>query len=72
MSALRLTQEEINSLRSSVEKQLSSWTEVPSGIEADQAWQKISSLMSSLAQDPCEQLRLVLELTQSSGLKGDY
>ncbi|XP_044268494.1 midasin [Tribolium madens] len=68
----RLTQAEMNSLRHEVEKQLSAWTDVPSDIEADQAWQKISSVMSSLAQDLSEQLRLVLEPTQASRLKGDF
>ncbi|XP_064213116.1 midasin isoform X2 [Tribolium castaneum] len=68
----RLTHEEMNSLRHEVEKQLAAWTEVPSDMEADRAWQKISSVMSSLAQDLSEQLRLVLEPTQASRLRGDF
>lgn len=68
----RLTQSEMNSLRSEVETQLSAWSDIPSDIEADKAWQKISSVTSSLAQDLSEQLRLVLEPTQASRLKGDF
>uniref|UniRef100_A0A6P7F5I1 Midasin-like n=1 Tax=Diabrotica virgifera virgifera TaxID=50390 RepID=A0A6P7F5I1_DIAVI len=71
-TASRLSMEEINSLRLDVEKQLSGWNDPPSTIEADQAWQKISSVTSSLAQDLSEQLRLVLEPTQASRLRGDF
>ncbi|XP_057664406.1 midasin [Diorhabda carinulata] len=71
-TALRLSADEVNSFRIDVEKQLSGWNEPPSTLEADQAWQKISSVTSSLAQDLSEQLRLVLEPTQASRLKGDF
>ncbi|CAH1278835.1 unnamed protein product [Diabrotica balteata] len=71
-TASRLSVEEINSLRLDVERQLSGWNEPPSTVEADQAWQKISSVTSSLAQDLSEQLRLVLEPTQASRLRGDF
>lgn len=71
-TATRLTVEEINNLRVDVEKQLSGWNEPPNTLEADQAWQKISSVTSSLAQDLSEQLRLVLEPTQATRLKGDF
>ncbi|KAJ8975567.1 hypothetical protein NQ317_000251 [Molorchus minor] len=69
-TATRLSIEEINSLRSEVENQLSAWNEPPSTTEAEQAWQKISSVTSSLAQDLSEQLRLVLEPTRASSLRG--
>lgn len=68
----RLSIEELNSLRLELETQLSSWNEPPSSAEAEQAWQKIASVTSSLAQDLAEQLRLVLEPTQASRLKGDF
>ncbi|KAJ8929683.1 hypothetical protein NQ314_017610 [Rhamnusium bicolor] len=70
--ANRLSAEEINDLRSEVEKQLSAWNDPPATIEAEQTWQKISSVTSSLAQDLSEQLRLVLEPTQASRLRGDF
>ncbi|KAK5645761.1 hypothetical protein RI129_004225 [Pyrocoelia pectoralis] len=63
---------ELNQIRTEVEQQLSEWVEPPSKIEAEQAWKKISSVTSSLAQNLSEQLRLVLEPTQTSHLKGDY
>ncbi|CAH0557511.1 unnamed protein product [Brassicogethes aeneus] len=71
-TAERLTIEEINALRTDVEKQLSAWNEPPTNLEAEQTWQKISSVTSSLAQDLSEQLRLVLEPTLASRLKGDF
>ncbi|KAJ8918424.1 hypothetical protein NQ315_008121 [Exocentrus adspersus] len=71
-TANRLSGEEINSLRCEVEKQLTQWHEAPPTTEAEQAWQKISAMTESLARDLSEQLRLVLEPTQASRLKGDY
>lgn len=68
----RLSVQELNTLRLEVENQLSSWNEPPSTTEAEQTWQKISSVTSSLAQDLSEQLRLVLEPTQATRLKGDF
>lgn len=68
----RLTSEEMNTLRLEVENQLSSWNEPPSTMQAEETWQKISSVTSSLAQDLSEQLRLVLEPTQATRLKGDF
>ncbi|XP_050309360.1 midasin [Anthonomus grandis grandis] len=70
--AANLTQEEINQVRAQVEQELSSWKSAPNSIEAEQTWQKISSVTQSLAQDLSEQLRLVLEPTQASHLKGDF
>ncbi|KAF4522966.1 hypothetical protein B566_EDAN009556, partial [Ephemera danica] len=40
--------------------------------EAAQAWSQFSAATSGLARDLCEQLRLVLEPTQASRLRGDY
>ncbi|XP_044750466.1 midasin [Coccinella septempunctata] len=67
-----LSIEEMNALRTEVEQQMSSWYEPPSDVDAEQTWQKISSVTSSLAQELSEQLTLVLEPTQASRLKGDY
>ncbi|KAF5287728.1 hypothetical protein FQA39_LY15748 [Lamprigera yunnana] len=63
---------DMNQLRLDIEYQLSSWTECPTNLEAEKMWTKISSVTSSLAQSLSEQLRLVLEPTQASRLKGDY
>lgn len=71
-AASKLTQEEINDIRVEVEQELSCWKSRPSTIEAEQTWQKISAVTSNLAQDLSEQLRLVLEPTKASHLKGDF
>ncbi|KAK4879011.1 hypothetical protein RN001_007157 [Aquatica leii] len=63
---------QINEIRNEVHQQLSSWSEPPTTIEAQQTWRKILSVTSGLAQGLSEQLRLVLEPTQASRLKGDY
>ncbi|ELT89074.1 hypothetical protein CAPTEDRAFT_86613, partial [Capitella teleta] len=39
---------------------------------AMEAWQQYEALTASLSQDLCEQLRLVLEPTQASKMRGDY
>ena len=44
----------------------------PVSSDAIQTWEKISSITSTLAQNLSEQLRLLLEPTQTSRLKGDY
>ena len=59
--------------RESLEHTLADWqqdeqTEV-SEAEAQQAWRQYEALTSQLAQDLCEQLRLVLEPSQASKLK---
>ncbi|KAF7271470.1 hypothetical protein GWI33_015640 [Rhynchophorus ferrugineus] len=64
--------EEINNRRKEVEEQLSSWKTSPVSAEAEVAWQRISSITSTLAQELSEKLRLILEPTQASRLKGDY
>lgn len=38
----------------------------------DELWRKIEMSVANLAQDLCEQLRLVLEPTKMSKFKGDY
>jgi hypothetical protein len=42
------------------------------GPEAAEAWQRFSSLTAPLAQDLCEQLRLILEESKAAKLRGDY
>ncbi|XP_066138163.1 midasin [Euwallacea fornicatus] len=71
-ASTKLNQEQINAVRNQVKHELSSWKSRPTSAEAEQTWQKISSVTSNLAQDLSEQLRLVLEPTQASHLKGDY
>lgn len=58
--------------RFDVEKMLGEWTQKPSTEEAAVAWNRLSSLTDTAARDLSEKLRLVLEPTQASRLKGDY
>ncbi|KAL1494716.1 hypothetical protein ABEB36_010268 [Hypothenemus hampei] len=70
-----LSQQEIVELRSQVEHELSTWKSTGSVSDfhvAEQIWQQISSITLNLAQDLSEQLRLILEPTMASHLKGDF
>ncbi|KAK2585693.1 hypothetical protein KPH14_010307 [Odynerus spinipes] len=66
------TNKSIETTRFEVEKMLSEWTYVPSTEEAAAAWNRLSAVTDSAARDLSEKLRLVLEPTQASRLKGDY
>ncbi|KAM8810105.1 midasin [Eudromia elegans] len=64
-------------LRKELERQLEAWqTQQPGSPEeereAAQLWQRYLVLTAPLAQQLCEQLRLILEPTQAAKLKGDY
>ncbi|KAL6259531.1 hypothetical protein P5V15_009448 [Pogonomyrmex californicus] len=58
--------------RFEIEKMLSEWTQVPSTEEATAAWNCLCSVTDTAARDLSEKLRLVLDPTQASRLKGDY
>ncbi|XP_046836565.1 midasin isoform X1 [Vespa crabro] len=58
--------------RTEVEKMLSEWTYVPSTEEATIAWNYLSMVTDSAARGLSEKLRLVLEPTKATRLKGDY
>ncbi|XP_077869169.1 midasin [Saccoglossus kowalevskii] len=66
----------VEKLRSDLEQQLTSWTYKPGSTEeeklAQEAWHRYESLTTSLSQELCEQLRLVLEPSQATKLRGDY
>ncbi|XP_020296660.1 midasin-like [Pseudomyrmex gracilis] len=62
----------VENKRFEVEKMLSEWTQMPSTKEAAAAWNYLCSITDSAARDLSEKLRLVLEPTQFSRLKGDY
>jgi len=64
-------------LRSDLEHQLAEWSNMDRGTAdeqrvAQEAWRKYELLTSSLSQELCEQLRLVLEPSLATKLKGDY
>lgn len=58
--------------RFEIERMLGEWTQVPSTEEATAAWNCLCSVTDAAARDLSEKLRLVLEPTQASRLKGDY
>ncbi|XP_011881988.1 PREDICTED: midasin isoform X2 [Vollenhovia emeryi] len=58
--------------RFEVERMLGEWTQMPSTEEAAAAWNCLCSVTDAAARDLSEKLRLVLEPTQASRLKGDY
>nr|XP_054753036.1 midasin-like isoform X1 [Lytechinus pictus] len=66
--------EEVEKLRREMEEQLALMNRHGDGEgdEAEKMWQSCESVTSSLARDLCEQLRLVLEPTQASKLRGDF
>ncbi|CAG2222296.1 MDN1 [Mytilus edulis] len=71
--------EEVNveKLREELESQLTSWSHTDSDNDlteeaAAEAWNQYEVLTSNLSQELCEQLRLILEPSQATKLKGDY
>lgn len=64
--------DDIAQKRSEIENMLGQWSQGPSSIEAANAWNSISAITESAARELSEKLRLVLEPTLTSRLKGDY
>lgn len=64
--------DDIAQKRSEIESMLGQWSRGPSSIEAANAWNSISAITESAARELSEKLRLVLEPTLTSRLKGDY
>ncbi|CAB0039345.1 unnamed protein product [Trichogramma brassicae] len=67
-----ISSEQIESRRVEVEKTLSQWVQKPSTDEALAAWNDVSAVTNIGACDLAEKLRLVLEPSQATSLKGDY
>ncbi|KAF3421618.1 hypothetical protein E2986_02010 [Frieseomelitta varia] len=63
---------DITQKRSEIESMLGQWSRGPSSMEATNAWSSISALTESAARELSEKLRLVLEPTLTSRLKGFY
>ncbi|XP_050394421.2 midasin [Patella vulgata] len=68
---------DLEKIRADLEENVSLWshqslTTPEQMAEASLAWQRYEALTSSLSQELCEQLRLVLEPSQATKLKGDY
>ncbi|KAJ1151695.1 hypothetical protein NDU88_004475 [Pleurodeles waltl] len=76
ITPLKMSQDSVE-LRVALEKQLEAWQALQPGSPdeekaAAEMWQQYLLLTASLSQQLCEQLRLILEPTQASKLKGDY
>merc|ERR1712071_120593 len=68
-----VSMETVEQLRYDLEQRLSTFsTARMDGAEGQETWRKLEMVTSGLAQDLCEQLRLILEPSQASRLKGDY
>ncbi|CAI2169296.1 7876_t:CDS:10, partial [Funneliformis geosporum] len=68
-----LPYEEIMSLRQDLEVKLTDWRQSGRDItKARELWQKYEILTHDLSNGLCEQLRLILEPTLATKLKGDY
>ncbi|XP_070405869.1 midasin isoform X3 [Nothobranchius furzeri] len=64
-------------MRKEMELQLEAWNHLPPGTQEEESaaaslWHQYQALTSTLSQQLCEQIRLVLEPTQATKLKGDY
>ncbi|RUS90710.1 hypothetical protein EGW08_001514, partial [Elysia chlorotica] len=72
-----LLEADVDELRSELEQKVTVWSHpgqetVDLAREATEAWQKYQAITCSLSQELCEQLRLILEPTQATKLRGDY
>ena len=69
----QLSQTELMELRSQLDEKLTQWRENLDEIEvAQQLWNKYDELTQVASQELCEQLRLILEPTLATKLRGDY
>ena len=68
---------DLEQLRRDLENRLDLWERsdddsAEAEAEAERAWQQYETVIGPLAQELCEQLRLILEPTQTAKLMGDY
>ena len=68
-----LTMDDIKKMREELETTLNEWRNNEDNVnDSKEVWKKFDILTSSLSQELCEQLRLILEPTLATKLKGDY
>nr|XP_057921265.1 midasin [Doryrhamphus excisus] len=77
MDTMQTVEKDPEVIRKEMELQLALWHKLTPGTEeeeraAENMWRQYQTLTSSLSQQLCEQLRLILEPTQAAKLKGDY
>jgi len=73
----QVTEEDMTKLRAELEQCVSLWAHPEEedqdlAAAAGEAWQQYLAVTGNLAQELCEQLRLILEPSQATQLKGDY
>lgn len=67
------TMEDLKNLNMDQETAMSEWRSNSTNVQSSsELWQQISSQTLHLSQELCEQLRLILEPTMATKLKGDY
>jgi len=65
--------EDITKMREELDDALNQWRSQRDNAEkSKEIWKKFEAVTSSLAQDLCEQLRLIIEPTLATKLKGDF
>uniref|UniRef100_A0A3Q1JQ86 Midasin n=1 Tax=Anabas testudineus TaxID=64144 RepID=A0A3Q1JQ86_ANATE len=77
LKTLQKTERDPEEIRREMELQLEAWHNLAPGTHEEESaavsmWHQYQTLTSALSQQLCEQLRLILEPTQATKLKGDY
>eukprot|EP01126_Amoeba_proteus_P011045 TRINITY_DN14392_c0_g1_i4.p1 TRINITY_DN14392_c0_g1~~TRINITY_DN14392_c0_g1_i4.p1 ORF type:complete len:1093 (+),score=456.17 TRINITY_DN14392_c0_g1_i4:114-3392(+) len=68
-----LTQEDLNKLRQDLMVSMARWQQDPQNTATGyEIWKGLQRITAPLSQELCEQLRLLLEPTQTAKLKGDF
>ena len=67
------TEDDVRQMRETLQEEIQRWSEQKDKLaEASKLWQKLSGMTNAGASHLCESLRLVLEPTLASKMKGDY
>jgi midasin len=67
-----LSPEAIMAKREELDREMAEWREKGDMVHAEKLWRGYEALTAPLAQDLCEQLRLILEPTLCTQMRGDY
>lgn len=67
-----LTPEAMAAKREELDREMAEWREKGDMVHAEKLWRGYEALTAPLAQDLCEQLRLILEPTLCTQMRGDY
>eukprot|EP01080_Neovahlkampfia_damariscottae_P007220 gene7221-11536_t len=70
---IELKIEDLQKMREELDEMLNQWRSSKEKVEhAKEMWNKFDQVTNSLSQELCEQLRLILEPTLATKMKGDY